>query len=1392
MNGTTQPAYFSVVEQSARDTWQLLESRPDIKGTWDQLFRQVQSTKHVVSELLQNADDAGATEAFVSIANETFYFAHTGEDFIEEQLASLCRFGYSNKRHLHMIGFRGIGFKSTFSIGDVVHLATPSLGLKFHNTRFTLPVWDGRTSSNGLTEVTIAIREPSIAASLLESMEDWRKSPTSILFFRHLNSVSINGNTVEKVLDGAGPTRNSNWYVLREKGKDKRKVLVIRSDEVAFPPNAEKEIRAERSLTGEDFTIPPCQVELVLDPEQESRFYVVLPTGHTPDITVSVNAPFIQDPARTDIKDPPNSPTNRWLVQRAASLLASTYAEWVQNKNLSIKERAEAYSLMPAAKRRGFFYGQQSFAEKIFELTFDQVLKQTGVLGPQGFFVDLKNAVFLPKELYSIWDAEVLEEHFLEESEGLVCPSIPEKAVEALESRHSIESNGEGDILEFMKGNEGIPKPGEFSQLALLWEFVQEAVGNAGEDISEYPIIPVRNETVLYPASRVIRIASRFERFSDLDAQFLLRNIKDMDPDWNNWVNDVCKGKSKEANMLKAVMKECGYSDTARPDTLAIQSARNIFSQDEPVIADCVRVTRILAELNADIPDDFRYVTRNGQLTEVGEVVSYAEYFGLDEFLPEKWTDEHCLHSAYFGEGGLRGADMERWCLSGKSRLIPGIPIEKSEHYFHNQKTFETRLQQLGGRAPASYHYRSSRYNIETYDFPKELVAHLEHLRRNDPTIWRRVLAPLLLAGGNFQKLTSVTAYHVSTQRTHQRLDCGILTAEWIHRFQHAKCLPDDRGDARIPAELMLRTPDTEAFRDMESFVSVDLDNEHTRSLLKLLGACDKPGDFYGILKRLSSLRAVPNILNHLEDVRRCYAALDKVVLRSSSEQVREIAAAFEEQSLVLTEDGSWMEKSAVSVLPGDETTAANEVVHSLFRELPLWDRLNVVKHPSFEKTLEWLSKLKAGEQLPPEALRKVKQSLPRDPERVWHSCGCWLAMNGSWQQVGTLMHRISKQFAGGSPDLFPAIQASTADFRMLSMEALKLDCWSSLQEISEQLSPQVTACEGNGSSEDKPEWLDAISEHLRRIRNNDVAVQERLRKEGRRLYRSEWVEAARIEVTPHLNGSPAGPPHAVKVAWIDETVFVQRLSSSKLVRPLTEEFAQAFQLPKIRDAFLYCAGRDPQEVKEFLAESFEFDLLTDEKGSGRTGKPGGEKSPSGAVVGPAPDLGEGDDDPDLKKGEETGGTTQGEPISKRKITPPRYDADPLFAFFRQQMEREGFIFNPRYQVFTRKDGRGIEHIHAPFKGWQKDGEDGQFAARYLFVQETLDRGFEFGADVWRLIDQDPHRYFLVMPKDGEFLQILPGSELTEMVQLQLLKLHPLKYFLSADGTDLEERSKNS
>ena len=345
------PSYFERIRTSATRRWEQLDADPELAGPWHQLFKQVQSPRHVLSELLQNADDAGATEAYVSIRDGCFTFSHNGEDFIEEHFASLCRFGYSNKRALHTIGFRGIGFKSTFSLGETVELSSPTLSVAFDRKRFTAPRWiESRKDKDALTHVRVRIGSEHRERELEKNLKEWIASPLSLLFFRNVRSMQVGDQEARWESLGPGPIPESEWMAL--KGDSQERYLIIRSQAEDFPEDALTEIRQERLLgADQEMDFPPCKVELVLG--AKGRLYVVLPTGVETELPFACNAPFIQDPARMKIKDPETSPTNYWLLQRVGRLAAEAALAWLNESSLSIEERAKAYALLPNVERYG-------------------------------------------------------------------------------------------------------------------------------------------------------------------------------------------------------------------------------------------------------------------------------------------------------------------------------------------------------------------------------------------------------------------------------------------------------------------------------------------------------------------------------------------------------------------------------------------------------------------------------------------------------------------------------------------------------------------------------------------------------------------------------------------------------------------------------------------------------------------------------------------------------------------------------------------------------------------------------------------------------------------------------------------------------------------------------
>ena len=209
---SSPPAFYESIRQKATRRWDQLERDRELAGPWKLLFKQVQSPRHVISELLQNADDAGATEASVRIENQTFIFEHNGEDFSEEHFASLCRFGYSNKKTLHTIGFRGIGFKSTFSLGDCVKLFTPTLSVCFRRERFTEPHWLSEdVDTLGKTQIIVEMEEQHRQLEVKKNHEEWLKSPISLLFFNNIRRMQIGDQQVRWISRGPGPIKRTHF-----------------------------------------------------------------------------------------------------------------------------------------------------------------------------------------------------------------------------------------------------------------------------------------------------------------------------------------------------------------------------------------------------------------------------------------------------------------------------------------------------------------------------------------------------------------------------------------------------------------------------------------------------------------------------------------------------------------------------------------------------------------------------------------------------------------------------------------------------------------------------------------------------------------------------------------------------------------------------------------------------------------------------------------------------------------------------------------------------------------------------------------------------------------------------------------------------------------------------
>jgi len=343
---TPQP-WFELIRREVLEGWERRERNPEDLAVWRQLFSQIQYPHHVVSELIQNAEDAGASSVEVLLEGRTFVFRHDGHDFTEEEFRSLCRFGYSNKRNLWTIGFRGMGFKSLFSLGPMVKVLTPTLAVRYRQGRFTLPEWiDGGRFTDGGTEIRVHIESEEVFRKISQQLEHWTANPLPLLFLEGIRNLRI-GETIRSAeWVGKGPLPRIQRY--RLPGTKLKSALRIELELGHLPSECLEEIRRERGDV-DGFENRPILALAILGQAVDRRLFVVLPTPVRHGFPVALHAPFLLSPSRTDLKELSTSPTNQWLLTRSGEELAGVFLRWLGNEELVLEQRSEAYDLLPSA-----------------------------------------------------------------------------------------------------------------------------------------------------------------------------------------------------------------------------------------------------------------------------------------------------------------------------------------------------------------------------------------------------------------------------------------------------------------------------------------------------------------------------------------------------------------------------------------------------------------------------------------------------------------------------------------------------------------------------------------------------------------------------------------------------------------------------------------------------------------------------------------------------------------------------------------------------------------------------------------------------------------------------------------------------------------------------------
>jgi len=267
---------------------------------------------HFIYELIQNAEDAGATELSFELFPGRLEVSHDGRPFTEDDVRGICGVARTTKTaELTTIGQFGIGFKAVYAYTRTPRVYSPGEQFRIDNyvrPAAIEPLGPDGTDTRFVFPFDLDSVPPKVAATEIAEALD-ALAPGILLFLRGISRIQLPGAVIERRAEpGPGPRRRvrlakgghaTDWLVwsrpLDHLGHAGRQV------EVAFQANGQIVAQVSAPLV------------------------VYFPTEKETSLGFLVQGPFRTTPARDNV--PAHDPANQALVKETAILLAEVLAD---------------------------------------------------------------------------------------------------------------------------------------------------------------------------------------------------------------------------------------------------------------------------------------------------------------------------------------------------------------------------------------------------------------------------------------------------------------------------------------------------------------------------------------------------------------------------------------------------------------------------------------------------------------------------------------------------------------------------------------------------------------------------------------------------------------------------------------------------------------------------------------------------------------------------------------------------------------------------------------------------------------------------------------------------------------------------------------------------------
>ncbi|MBU9711218.1 sacsin N-terminal ATP-binding-like domain-containing protein [Evansella tamaricis] len=278
---------------------------------------------HFIYEILQNAEDAGASTVSFELFHDRLEIIHNGVDFKHKDIDSITSIGNSTKKDdINKIGKFGVGFKSVYAVTKSPYIFSGDYHIKIED--FIFPrVCDGETAGEGTTKIVLPFNHEQRSEEECFTLVYHRLKNLglrTLLFLKSLNEITWRceeeeGRYSKSLLEEQREVHPC-WRKVRLHSEDEtfETYMVFEKDVQLTDKKLSVEVAYKYKLDQEN------QFHFI--PEKDSKLVVFFPTEKDTYLHFVIQGPYKTTPARDNI--PLEDEVNQELIYETGRLISES------------------------------------------------------------------------------------------------------------------------------------------------------------------------------------------------------------------------------------------------------------------------------------------------------------------------------------------------------------------------------------------------------------------------------------------------------------------------------------------------------------------------------------------------------------------------------------------------------------------------------------------------------------------------------------------------------------------------------------------------------------------------------------------------------------------------------------------------------------------------------------------------------------------------------------------------------------------------------------------------------------------------------------------------------------------------------------------------------------